>query len=50
MSPGSNKPPYEADKNHMIPISPWIVLNKNLTLREMQEFFSRLKQQHSNHD
>ncbi len=46
MSPGSNKLPHEADKNHLIPVSPWIVLNKNLTLQEMQEFFTKLKQQH----
>ncbi len=47
MSPGSNKVPYEADSQHLIPVSPWIVLNKNLTLREMQEFFTKLNQQHS---
>ena len=46
MSPGSNKEPYEADNKHLIPVSPWIVLNKNLTLKEMQEFFLKLKQEH----
>jgi hypothetical protein len=45
MSAGANRSPVEADKKHLIPVSPWIVLNKNLTLKEMQEFFSRLKQQ-----
>ena len=48
MSPGSNKPPTEADKNHLIHVSPWIILNENLTLKEMQEFFSKLKQSHDN--
>ena len=43
MSPGANKPPFEADENHMITISPWIVLNKNLTLQQMIDFFDRLK-------
>lgn len=46
MTPGTNKSPIETDKNHLLPVSPWIVLNKNLTLKEMQEFFSRLKQKH----
>jgi hypothetical protein len=48
MSPGSNKLPTEADKNHLIHVSPWIILNENLTLKEMQEFFSKLKQSHDN--
>jgi len=46
MSPGSNKHPYDADNNHLIPVSRWIVLNKNLTLHEMQQFFTKLNQQH----
>jgi hypothetical protein len=45
MSPGSNQSPPNSDENHLVPISPWIILNKNLTLKEMQEFFSKLKQQ-----
>lgn len=43
MSPGSVKPPYEANKHHLIPINPWIVLNKNLTLEQMQEFFFKIE-------
>ena len=39
MSPGSTKDPKEADQNHMINVSPWIVLNNNLTLQQMKEFF-----------
>lgn len=46
MSAGSNKSPPDSDEDHLIPISPWIILNKNLTLKEMEEFFSKLKQQH----
>jgi hypothetical protein len=46
MTPGTNKSPIEADKNHLIPVSPWIILNKNLTLKEMQEFFTEIKKQH----
>lgn len=42
MSPGSNKSPYESDNNHMIGVSPWIILNKNLTLNQMIEFFNKL--------
>jgi hypothetical protein len=45
MSPGSNKTPYEADSNHLVHVSPWIILNENLTLKEMQEFFAKLNQQ-----
>ncbi|MCQ2816069.1 MAG: histidine-type phosphatase, partial [archaeon] len=40
MSPGSNKNPTGANKNHMINVAPWIVLNNNLTLEQMKEFFS----------
>ena len=42
MTPGTNNNPCEADKNHLIKVSPWIVLNKNLTLKEMEEFFTKL--------
>ena len=47
MSPGSNKSPPDSDEDHLIPISPWIILNKNLTLKEMEEFFTRLKQENN---
>ena len=43
MSPGSNKNPKDADKNHMINVSPWIVLNNNLTLNQMKEFFCKFE-------
>lgn len=42
MSPGANKSPYEADENHMVSVSPWIVLNKNLTLQQLMNFFDGL--------
>ena len=41
MSPGSSKDPREADDNHLINVSSWIVLNNNLTLQQMKEFFSQ---------
>ena len=42
MTPGTNNNPCEADKNHLIKVSPWIILNKNLTLNEMEQFFTKL--------
>jgi hypothetical protein len=42
MTPGTNNNPCEADKNHLIKVSPLIVLNKNLTFKEMEGFFSKL--------
>ena len=39
ISPGSTKDPREADKDHLINISPWIMLNSHLTLQQMKEFF-----------
>lgn len=42
MSPGANKSPLEADENHTISVSPWIILNKNLTLTQVIEFFESL--------
>ena len=41
MSPGSNKDPREANKNHLIDVSPWILLNKNLNLKEIKEFLNK---------
>lgn len=41
MSPGSTKDPKEADQNHMINVSPWIILNNNLTLQQLKEFFCK---------
>ena len=40
MSPGSNRDPSGANERHMINVAPWIVLNNNLTLQQMKEFFS----------
>jgi hypothetical protein len=46
MSPGTNKAPIDSndydEKNHLLAVSPWIILNKNLTLKEMEEFFTQL--------
>ena len=42
MSPGSNKDPREANKNHLIDVSPWILLDKNLNLTQMKDFLNKL--------
>lgn len=39
MSPGSNKDPKEADKKHMVSVSPWIIVNDNLSFKEVKKFF-----------
>ena len=41
MSPGSNKNPRDANDEHLINISPWIFLNKNLNLEQMKQFLSK---------
>ena len=41
MSPGSNGDPKEANKDHLINVSPWILLNKNLNLQKLKEFFTK---------
>ena len=41
ISPGSNKNPREANDKHLISISPWIFLNKNLNLEQMKQFLSK---------
>ena len=41
MSPGSNGDPKEANKDHLINVSPWILLNKNLNLQKLKEFFNK---------
>ena len=41
LSPGSSKDPREANENHLINVSSWIVLNNNLTFQQMKEFFSQ---------
>jgi len=42
LSPGTDKSPLEVGDDHLIPVSPWIVLNNNLTLNQMKEFFSNI--------
>ena len=39
MSPGSNKDPKMADDKHMVPVAPWIIVNRNLNMKQMREFF-----------
>ena len=41
MSPGSNKNPKEANEEHLISVSPWIFLNKNLNVEKMKQFLSK---------
>ena len=41
MSPGSNKNPKEANEEHLISVSPWIFLNKNLNMEKMKQFLSK---------
>ena len=41
MSPGSNKNPREANEEHLINVSPWIFLNKKLSLKQMKKFLSK---------
>ena len=41
MSPGSNNNPKEANNEHLISVSPWILLNKNLNLEKLKEFFNK---------
>ncbi len=41
MSPGSNRDPREANEEHLINVSPWILLNKNLNLAQMKEFLNK---------
>ena len=42
MSPGSNKNPQEANEEHLINVSPWIFLNKKLSLKQMKKFLEKL--------
>ena len=41
MSPGSSKDPRSADDDHLINVSPWIILNNHLTLNQVKEYFSQ---------
>ena len=41
MSPGSNRDPREANEEHLINVSPWILLNKYLNLTQMKEFLTK---------
>jgi len=41
MSPGSNKNPKDANEEHLISVSPWIFLNKNLNAEKMKQFLSK---------
>ena len=41
MSPGSNRNPREANEEHLINVAPWIILNKNLNLKQMKKFLSK---------
>ena len=43
MSPGSSSDPRKADKNHLIDVSNWIVLNGNLNQTQMKEFLNKFK-------
>ena len=42
MSTGSSGELKSANKNHLIDVSPWIVLNENLNLTQMKEFLNNL--------
>ena len=42
MSTGSSGEPKSANKNHLIDVSPWTVLNENLNLTQMKEFLNNL--------
>lgn len=39
VSPGSNKDPTNANEKHLLPVAPWIILNRNLNMKQMKEFF-----------
>ena len=41
MSPGSNSDPREANEEHLINVSPWILLNKYLNLTQMKAFLTK---------
>ena len=43
MSPGSSSSPIQANKNHLINVSNWIVLNENLNQTQMKEFLNKFK-------
>ena len=43
MSPGSNKDPKMADDKHMVPVAPWIIVNRNLNMKQMKEFFEYIE-------
>ena len=43
MSPGSSSDPRLANKNHLINVSNWIVLNENLNQTQMKEFLNKFK-------
>ena len=43
MSPGSSSDPRTANKNHLINVSNWIVLNENLNQTQMKEFLNKFK-------
>ena len=43
MSPGSSSAPIKANKNHLINVSNWIVLNENLNRTQMKEFLNKFK-------
>ena len=41
MSPGSSSDPRKANKNHLINVSNWIILNEKLNQTQMKEFLSK---------
>ena len=43
MSPGSSSDPRHANKNHLINVSNWIILNENLNQTQMKEFLNKFK-------
>ena len=39
ISPGANKDPIFTDKEHMLPVNPWIIVNDHLTLNQLKKYF-----------
>ena len=44
ISPGANKDPKLSDKEHMLSVNPWIIVNDHLTLNELKKYFDSVLQ------
>ena len=44
ISPGANQDPKLSDKEHMLSVNPWIIVNDHLTLNELKKYFDSVLQ------